>query len=303
MQRRRLFLALSSVFLLQAARAADAPTSEITPPPLTAQPAPTAAASVPASPEATTAATTPAPVATPPLERLSYNSCNVDGPYIAITFDDGPHPVLTPKLLDMLKARGIKATFFLIGQNAAEYPDIVKRIAAEGHELGNHSWSHPQLTKLSPDALRDQIAKTADAINAATGHPPTVMRPPYGATTPYITQWLYKEFGTKVIMWSVDPMDWKIRKADHVESVIVSQTRPGSIILSHDIHASTVAAMPETLDKLKAKGFQFLTVSELMAKDKPLPPPTPKPSPSPKATASPGDSPASAPAPTATPLP
>jgi len=298
MQRRRLFLALSSVFLLQAARAADAPSSEITPP-LLPEPTPTAAA----SPETAPATATPSPIATPPLERLSYNSCNVDGPYIAITFDDGPHPVLTPKLLDMLKARGIKATFFLIGENAAEYPDIVKRIAAEGHELGNHSWSHPQLTKLSPDALRDQIAKTADAINAAAGHPPTVMRPPYGATTPYITQWMYKEFGTKVIMWSVDPLDWKIRQAGHVESVIVSQTRPGSIILAHDIHASTVAAMPETLDKLKAKGFQFLTVSELMAKDKPLPPPTPKPSASPKETASPTGSPITAPAPTATPLP
>ncbi len=298
---RRLFLALSSVFLIQVARAADAPSSEITPPPLP-ETTPAATNSTPAISETVTATAMATPLATP-TERLSYNSCNVDGPYIAITFDDGPHPVLTPKLLDMLKARGIKATFFLIGQNAAEYPDIVKRIAAEGHELGNHSWSHPQLTKLAPDALRDQIAKTANAITDATGHPPTVMRPPYGATTPYITQWIYKEFGTKVIMWSVDPLDWKIRKASHVESVIVSQTRPGSIILAHDIHASTVAAMPETLDKLKAKGFQFLTVSELMAKDKPLPPPTPKPSATPKATESQTSSPAEPLASTPTPLP
>ena len=79
-------------------------------------------------------------------QKASYSSCRVDGPYIAMTFDDGPHPVLTPRLLDMLKARGIKATFFLIGQNAAEYPDIVRRIAAEGHEIGNHTWNHPQLT-------------------------------------------------------------------------------------------------------------------------------------------------------------
>jgi hypothetical protein len=97
-------------------------------------------------------------------QRASYSSCRVDGPYIAMTFDDGPHPLLTPRLLDMLKARGIRATFFLIGQNAAEYPDIVRRIAAEGHEIGNHTWNHPQLTKLNPAALREEIDRTSSTI-------------------------------------------------------------------------------------------------------------------------------------------
>jgi peptidoglycan-N-acetylglucosamine deacetylase len=90
------------------------------------------------------ASTMPAPDSP---QKTSYTSCRVDGPYVAMTFDDGPHPVLTPRLLDILKTRGIKATFFLIGQNAAEYPDIVRRIAAEGHEISNHSWSHPAINK------------------------------------------------------------------------------------------------------------------------------------------------------------
>lgn len=212
---------------------------------------------------------TPTPSVAPVLHKLSYASCHVDGPFIAMTFDDGPHPVLTPKLLDLLKAHGIKATFFLIGQNAAKYPDIVRRIVAEGHEIGNHTWSHPQLTKLAPGELHDEITKTSDVLATITGHPPALMRPPYGATSPLINQWLAREFGMKVIIWSVDPLDWRYHDSAHVESVILAETKPGAIILSHDIHATTVAAMPETLDVLLAKGYKFVTVSELISMDKP----------------------------------
>ncbi|MEO6848702.1 MAG: polysaccharide deacetylase family protein [Chthoniobacterales bacterium] len=227
------------------------------------------------------AADTPAPAPSPqvapqaaaPIEKIAYSSCHVDGPYIAMTFDDGPSPTLTPKLLDILKAHGIKATFFLIGQNAAEYPDIVKRIVAEGHEVGNHSWSHPQLTKLSAEGQHAEIEKTSDAIKNAIGKPPTIMRPPYGATSPFINHWLNKEFGMKIILWSVDPLDWKYHDSARVERVILAEAKPGSIILSHDIHATTVAAMPDLFDKLQAKGYKFVTVSELIAMDKPVPQP------------------------------
>ena len=201
-------------------------------------------------------------------QKASYSSCRVDGPYIAMTFDDGPHPVLTPRLLDMLKARGIKATFFLIGQNAAEYPDIVRRIAAEGHEIGNHTWDHPQLTKLSPAALREEIDRTSSSIAEIIGKPLLVMRPPYGATSDYINHWINREFGMKVILWSVDPLDWKYRNSARVERQILAGARPGAIILSHDIHATTVAAMPDVFDSLLAKGYKFVTVSELIAMDK-----------------------------------
>jgi peptidoglycan/xylan/chitin deacetylase (PgdA/CDA1 family) len=212
----------------------------------------------------------PSPAAQAPAAKSNYyTACNVDGPYIAMTFDDGPSAQLTPKLLDILKERGIKATFFVVGQNAAEYPDILRRMADEGHEIANHSWSHPALTKLGAEGVRKQIENTNDAIVAATGKRPVLMRPPYGATSSTLNRRLTEEYGLKVILWSVDPLDWKYRNSSRVYNYIVQNTQPGSIILSHDIHATTVAAMPETLDALLAKGYKFVTVSELIARDVP----------------------------------
>lgn len=201
--------------------------------------------------------------------KLSYNSCNVEGMYIAMTFDDGPNPQLTPKLLDMLKERGIKATFFVVGKNVEEYPEIVRRMAAEGHEVANHSWSHPALTKLGAESFRKQIESTNDAIAKATGKRPVLMRPPYGATSAILNRRLGEQYGLKVILWSVDPLDWKYRNSNRVYSYITQNTQPGSIILTHDIHATTVAAMPTTLDSLLAKGYKFATVSELIAMEVP----------------------------------
>ena len=207
----------------------------------------------------------PSPATAAPAVKYAYNSCNVAGPYIAITFDDGPSAQLTPRLLDILKERGIKATFFVVGQNAVEYPDIVLRMASEGHEIANHSWSHPALTKLGAESFRKQIENTNDAIEKLTGKRPVLMRPPYGATSSILNKRLIEEYGLKVILWSVDPLDWRYRNSNRVYNQIVQNTHPGSIILTHDIHATTVAAMPETLDALLAKGYKFATVSELIA--------------------------------------
>jgi peptidoglycan-N-acetylglucosamine deacetylase len=210
---------------------------------------------------------TPGPVIVP--ERLSYTSCNVQGMYIAMTFDDGPNGQLTPKLLDMLKERGIKATFFLVGKNVEEYPDIVRRMANEGHELANHSWSHPALTKLGAEGFRKQIEGTNEVIAKVAGKRPVLMRPPYGATSTALNRRLSEQFGLKVILWSVDPLDWKYRNSNRVFSSIVQNTHPGAIILAHDIHPTTVAAMPATLDALLGKGYKFVTVSELIAMEVP----------------------------------
>jgi peptidoglycan-N-acetylglucosamine deacetylase len=228
----------------------------------------------PASPTAT-----PVPAKPTPTPRLTYSSVHGVGRTIAMTFDDGPHPKLTPMLLDMLKQRGIHATFFLVGQNAAEYPDIVRRIVAEGHEVGNHSWSHPQLNHLSLTAVDSQIQKTNEAIHAALGYYPSLMRPPFGATTAALNRHYAQAYGLKVILWSVDPLDWKYRNAAHVEKEILSQVGPGGIVLSHDIHATTVAAMPDTLDALIAQGYKFVTVSQLIAMEGSVPTPTPAPTP------------------------
>jgi peptidoglycan/xylan/chitin deacetylase (PgdA/CDA1 family) len=186
-----------------------------------------------------------------------------------MTFDDGPHPQHTPRLLDMLKQRGIKATFFVVGQNAAQYPEILKRIAAEGHELANHSYTHPILNPLGEGGIREQLDKTHQAVLGATGVTMKLLRPPYGALTENMRRWTHQTFGYRTILWDVDPLDWKVRDAGRVQSEILGHARAGSIVLAHDIHKSTVDAMPETLDGLAAKGFKFVTVSELIAMDKP----------------------------------
>jgi peptidoglycan/xylan/chitin deacetylase (PgdA/CDA1 family) len=214
---------------------------------------------------------TPTPSSAKPA---TYAQARVDQPYIAMTFDDGPSAENTPRLLEMLKQRNIKATFFLIGQNASSNPDLVRRILAEGHEIGNHSWTHPQLSKLSDDRVTAEITQTQDAIKDASGFTPTLLRPPYGAITPRQREWIENRFGLNIILWSVDPFDWKRPGASVITQRILSQTRPGAIILSHDIHKQTVDAMPATLDALIAKGYKFATVSQLIAMNKPKPTPT-----------------------------
>lgn len=212
-----------------------------------------------------------APVnAAPPVvaNKVVYNRCDVPAPVIALTFDDGPNPDHTPRLLDMLKQRNIKATFFLVGRCVVTWPHIVKRIADEGHELANHSWSHPLLTALSTTGLDSQMKRTHDAIIKACGKPPIHYRPPYGAIRANQRQHLYDTYGYSTIIWDVDPLDWKNRNAKTVKDRILASTRAGSIILCHDIHGTTVDAMPGTLDELKARGYQFATVSQLIDLEK-----------------------------------
>ena len=229
---------------------------------------------------------------------ITFSSVHVDGPYIAMTFDDGPSATLTPKLLDILAAHRIKATFFVIGENVAEHPEIVARAAREGHEIGNHSWSHPNFGKMSDDGVRSQLQRTDDAIKSATGSRPTLLRPPYGSITAREKRWIHDQFGYQIILWDVDPYDWKRPGPSVVRNRILKETRPGSIVLSHDIHPGTIEAMPLTFDALEAKGFKFVTISELIRMAVPQSSPAPAetresipatitPSPSPSTTPSP----------------
>jgi peptidoglycan-N-acetylglucosamine deacetylase len=197
-------------------------------------------------------------------QNITFSSVHVDGPYIAMTFDDGPSATLTPKLLDLLAAHHIKATFFVIGENVAEHPEIVARAAREGHEIGNHSWSHPNFAKMSEERVRQQLWRTDTAIQNATGTRSSLMRPPYGSITAREKRWIHDEFGYDIILWDVDPYDWKRPGPAVVRNRILKETQPGSIVLSHDIHPGTIEAMPSTLDALAAKGFKFVTVSELI---------------------------------------
>jgi peptidoglycan/xylan/chitin deacetylase (PgdA/CDA1 family) len=225
----------------------------------------------------------PMPVATPlPVSRaapaapsapakVTYSQCNVDGPYIAMTYDDGPHGVQTPRLLDMLKQRRIKATFFVVGKCVAEYPEIARRIVAEGHEIANHSWSHPTLSSMTEASVREQLDRTHQVIKQATGIETRLFRPPYGAFTQRQRNWAHAIYGYRTILWDVDTLDWKHRSPARTEAIAMEQTKSGSIILTHDIHKATIDAMPSLLDGLLAKGFKFVTVSELIAMDRPQP--------------------------------
>jgi peptidoglycan-N-acetylglucosamine deacetylase len=241
-------------------------------------PAPPPAEPVHAAPPADPPANPPPRTGGP---QITFNSVYVEEPYVAMTFDDGPHATLTPKLLDMLAARKLKATFFVIGRNAVEYPQIMKRIVQEGHELANHSWSHPNLSKMGDEAVRAQLQQTDDAIRAAAGKRTTLFRPPYGAITARQKQWIYEKFGYRTIIWDVDPFDWKRPGPGVIRDRILAQARPGSIILMHDIHPGSIEAMPQTFDGLLAKGMKFATVSELLAMAKTPPKPTAAPKASP----------------------
>jgi peptidoglycan/xylan/chitin deacetylase (PgdA/CDA1 family) len=188
-----------------------------------------------------------------------------DQPIVAMTFDDGPHPQNTPRLLDMLRARNIKATFYVIGRSVDNYPQIVRRIVAEGHEIGNHTYTHRNLTKLGDSEVRNELVRTRDAIAKASGVQPRTMRPPYGALLQRQRGLIHEDFGYPTVLWSVDPRDWQRPGPSVVTSRILTNSHNGAIILAHDLHSPTVDAMPSTLDGLLRKGFRFVTVSQMIA--------------------------------------
>lgn len=179
---------------------------------------------------------------------------------VALTFDDGPNPATTNQALDTLSKYGIKATFFVLGKNVSGNEEILKRMKADGHVIGNHSWSHPVLSKLSLDEAKKQITDTEDELTKVLGSSSKLMRPPYGAITDDIRNSLDLSF----IMWNVDSLDWKSKNEASILTEIQRQVRNGSIILMHDIHAETVNALPKIIDYLKEQGYHFVTVPEML---------------------------------------
>ena len=188
------------------------------------------------------------------------NSLDPDKKHVALTFDDGPHPDVTPQILDKLKEYDARATFFVLGNRVEFYPDILQRILDDGHEIGNHSWSHPQLTKLSKEEIISQLARTDEQIKKVTGENTAIMRPPYGAINDEVSAYINKP----IIQWSVDTRDWKVRNADAIFSTVKSQVTDGSIILMHDIYPSTAKSLDKVLEWLDKSGYQVVTVGELL---------------------------------------
>lgn len=186
-----------------------------------------------------------------------------DGKYVALTFDDGPHPDVTPRILDTLDKHGAKATFFMLGSQVEYYPSLANRVEEEGHEIGNHTMNHQDLTVLGREEVREEMQGSRSIIEDAIGHAPSLLRPPYGASNGDVEQ-VTSELGQSMVMWSVDSLDWKSRDAQAVNEKVMSNVTEGSIVLLHDIHSSTADALPQLLDSLEEHGYQMVTVSQLL---------------------------------------
>ena len=186
---------------------------------------------------------------------------------VAITYDDGPGE-LTNQLLDTLKAKDAHASFMVLAPNAYAHPELLRRMKAEGHTVGNHTASHRELDKLSPGQVDGEIKAGSAAIKAATGDSPRWLRPPYGATNNTVNN-AAKANGQAQALWSVDTLDWKDRNTDHVCTAAVDGAHPGAIILMHDIHPTTVAATNCVIDGLRAKGFEPVSLDRLIPDSEP----------------------------------
>ncbi len=179
---------------------------------------------------------------------------------IALTFDDGPHPVYTELLLDGLKQRNVKVTFFILGEQAENYPEIVKRIGEEGHLIGNHTYSHLQYSPSREVEFGEELVKTNEILKDITGQEVMFVRPPYGSWN--------KKYETQLnmfpVLWTIDPLDWTTSNVSKVVRGVLAKASENDIILMHDCYQSTVTAALEVIDTLQKEGFVFVTVDELL---------------------------------------
>lgn len=178
---------------------------------------------------------------------------------IGITFDDGPGPY-TDQLLQTLAAHNVRATFFMVGTQVQRFPEVAKDVASAGMQIGNHSWNHDDLTTLGASGAAADITQANDLIEQTTGVRPELMRPPYGSTNSSIVN----AVGMPEILWSVDPEDWKYRDSDYVANYVSAHAERGDIVLMHDIHQTTVNAVPRILDNLQAQGYTLVAVDTLL---------------------------------------
>ena len=183
-----------------------------------------------------------------------------EGKKIALTFDDGPHPKFTEQLLDGLKEREVQVTFFVTGEHAELHPDIIERMNKEGHVIGNHTYSHIQLTNGNRDSFKDELLKTNQILNEITGEEILYVRPPYGTWD--------KSFETELnmipVLWNVDPLDWCASDASGVVNKVLKEADENAIILMHDYYETSVTAALQIVDELQARGYTFVTVEEIL---------------------------------------
>ncbi len=198
------------------------------------------------------------------IDEVVINRAATAEKVIAVTIDDGPHDKATPRMLEALRDTGIKATFFVLGKSAEEYPELVRQVIAEGHEIATHGYSHRNMARMSRTECAEEWEK-AERVLAEFGVRAEFFRPPGGAYGEVLVE-AARERGYHIILWDVDPRDWQVPSADTIAERIMAEVRPGSIILLHDgqypLHSAD--ALRRVADRLKAEGYSFVTVSEMM---------------------------------------
>jgi len=200
--------------------------------------------------------------------NLSVSSENIEGKRrakaekkkIALTFDDGPHPVYTEKMLEVLDKHDVSATFFLLGEQVELYQDLVKKIAEKGHLIGNHTYHHVQITTLSTEQAYEEITKTSDLVEQITGRGTEYVRPPFGTWN----EGLESDLNLIPVMWSIDTLDWTTGNVDWIVNRVVQSAKENDIILMHDSYKSSVQAADRIISLLEADGFEFVTVDEVI---------------------------------------
>lgn len=243
--------AQDGVQAVQAPRFTPVPTPTPTPEPT---PSPTPEPTPVPTPE-------PTPAPTPYAYTLSGQKLNPDKKMIALTFDDGPGGKPTETILKAFEKNGGRATFFMLGESAASRPELAKKIAQAGHQIGTHTNSHKSLIRLTAPEMLQELELSLDNIEKAAGVRPTILRPPYGNVNDLVRQTI----PMPMINWSVDTLDWDSRDAKKVYDHIMKEAKDGAIILMHDLYASTATAVEHALPKLKKQGYQFVTIDELFS--------------------------------------
>jgi peptidoglycan-N-acetylglucosamine deacetylase len=200
---------------------------------------------------------------------IAYEKGETNEKKIALTFDDGPDKLITPQLLDILKEKGVPATFFVVGQQVSYFPDLAKRMVKDGHTIANHTWDHPELSKLYTSQVIQQVTSTNEIIERVTGVKATLFRPPYGDFTA-ADALVFDRLGFKNILWSVDTLDWSGTSAEEILTILHRDKSPGGIVLQHNFQNAklegTVKALPQMIDQLRAEGYEFVTIDALLTK-------------------------------------
>lgn len=213
-----------------------------------AEPDSTDAAKIPSAEESSAAPVSDAP------------SVNPDAPMIALTFDDGPYGNSTNRILDLLETNHARATFFMIGRNVVKFPDAISRMEELNCQLGNHTYNHVDLSKLSAEEMKEQVEKVNDAITEAGGTPAGLLRPPYGNSSATMKE----QLGCPMILWTIDTRDWSSKDPEDIKSKVLDHVQDGDIVLMHDVYETTADACEVIIPELINRGFQLVTVEELM---------------------------------------